>query len=437
MKRSTQRLTKRIVDGLEFSGSRPDAQCIAWDADLPGFGIRIYKSGRKAFVLSYRHEGRKHIMKLGDFGPLTVDMARKLARLKMSDVISGKNPVEDQHKATKGETVANLCAQYLKRHAYPRKKTGHEDERRINRHILPAWGSHKIRLIKRSDIARLHGKIGETATYEANRVLALISTMWDLARQWGLTEEVSANPARDIKPFKEVKRDRWVTHQELPLLAKAIDDCPNVFIRTALWLYILTGARRNELLEARWADVDFERRELRIGDTKAGRTHHIPLSEPAMAVLSNLPRLEGNPFIFPGRKEGTHLVNIGKTWRRIREAATLSIWLQDEKVTAVYAELKKGKKYNMTPTCADIQESIDADLPKGFLDLRLHDLRRTVGSWLATSGASLPLIGKVLDHSNPSTTAIYARLGEDPARKAIEEHGQQVMDVAKGIRVVK
>jgi len=181
---------------------------------------------------------------------------------------------------------------------------------------------------------------------------------------------------------------------EMPRLAEAIDKEAHPLVRAALWLYLLTGARKNELLKAKWEYVDFDLAELRLPDTKAGRVHYIPLSEAALAILGNLPRTAGNPYIFPGRKDGKPLVNIAKSWRRIRKAA-------------------------------------------GIEDVRLHDLRRTVGSWLATAGASLPLIGKTLGHSQPSTTAIYARLSEDPVRKALEEHGARLMEAAQGLRVVK
>jgi len=236
-------------------------------------------------------------------------------------------------------------------------------------------------------VATLHSRIGKTAPYEANRVLALLSKMFELARRWGFVPEDQANPARDIDRFKEAKRDRWVTPEELPRLAQAINEEPNDSARSALWLYLLTGARKSELLNARWEDVDVSRAELRLTDTKAGRTHYIPLSAPALALLGQIPRLDGNPYILPGKREGAALVNIAKPWSRVRKAA-------------------------------------------GVEDVRLHDLRRTVGSWLAQAGNSLHLIGRVLNHSNQSTTAVYARFGEDHVRAALEQHGARIMGAA-------
>jgi integrase len=211
--------------------------------------------------------------------------------------------------------------------------------------------------------------------------------MFELGRHWGFVPENATNPARGIDKFKEHKRDRWVTPEELPRLAAAITQDPNLYVRAAVWLYLLTGVRKTELLKARWEDVNFVRCELRLLETKAGRTHYIPLSPPALALLRALPRQEGNPYLLPGAKSGHHLVNIAKSWRRVRKVA-------------------------------------------GVEDVRLHDLRRTVGSWLAQAGNSLPLIGRVLNHTDPKTTAVYARLGDDPARKALADHAQRIAAIA-------
>jgi integrase len=211
--------------------------------------------------------------------------------------------------------------------------------------------------------------------------------MFELARRWGFVPENAANPARGVDKFKEQKRDRWVKPEELPRLAAAIGQDPNLYARAALWLYLLTGVRKTELLTTRWADVDLARGELRLPETKAGRTHYVPLSPPAVALLRALPREAGNPYLLPGLKPGSHLVNIEKPWRRVRKVA-------------------------------------------GVEDVRLHDLRRTVGSWLAQAGSSLPLIGRVLNHTDPKTTAIYARLGDDPARRALAEHAERITAIA-------
>lgn len=380
------KLTKRAIDALAYQGDG-STRFVCWDDSLPGFGVRIYPSGRKAFVVSFRIHGRKRLMALGAYGVLTLDQAREKARQLLVETLAGTDPLEARQRAAGGETVKALCAAYLERHAKPHKRSWKDDQRRIDRRILPLWGNLKVASIKRADAAALHHRIGQAHPYEANRTLELVSKMFDLARRWGFTPEDHPNPARDIDHFRERKRDRWVTPEELPRLAMAIDQEQNPIARAALWLYLLTGARKSELLKARWEDVDFGRAELRLPDTKAGRTHYLPLSEPALALLGALPRFQGNPYVFPGLKAGAHLVNVDKPWQRVRQAA-------------------------------------------GVEDVRLHDLRRTVGSWLAQAGNSLHLIGRVLNHSNPSTTAVYARFAQDQVREALEAHGKRIMGVA-------
>jgi integrase len=384
--RKPVKLTKRVVDALTYQGTGNGA-CYVWDAEIKGFGVRIFPSGRKAFLVTYRAGTRKRFLTLGTFGKdLTVDEARKQAKASLGDAVRGVDPAEAREKERQGETIRDLCAIYMDRHGNA-KKSSRDDQRRINQHLLPAWGSLKARALTRADVATLHAKIGKTKPYEANRTLALLSKLFDLARVWGFVPEDHPNPARDIDRFKEQKRDRWVTPDELPRLVEAINEEPNQSARFALWLYLFTGARKSELLQAQWEHLDWTRAELKLPDTKASRVHYIPLSSPALALLHEIPREEDNPFILPGKLPGTHLVNISKPWGRVRKAA-------------------------------------------GVEDVRLHDLRRTVGSWLAQAGNSLHLIGRILNHSNQSTTAVYARFGEDSVRAALEQHGAQIMEAA-------
>lgn len=390
------KLTKRVIDTAAYQGES-NARCVLWDTEVPGFGLRVFPSGKKAFVLSYRTQGRKRLMTIGTYGVLTLDQARTNARALLAKVeTESADPLADRQRDAQGETLRDLCAAYMERHGQA-KKSGSEDRRRIDKHLLPAWGSLKVRAITHADVAALHAKIGKTRPYEANRTLALLSKMFELARRWDFVPKDHSNPARDIDRFKEHKRDRWITPEELPRLAQAINEEPNEVARFALWLYLLTGARKSELLRARWEHVDWSRAELKLPDTKAGRVHYIPLSTPALALLGEIPREDENPFILRGRgprskqaasmQGPTHLVNISKPWNRVRKAA-------------------------------------------GVEDVRLHDLRRTVGSWLAQSGNSLHLIGRVLNHSNQSTTAVYARFGEDSVRAALEQHGARLLGVA-------
>lgn len=387
------KLTQTIIKNLTYTGdAKRNEKCIVW-ADSPvGFGLRIYPSGKKAFVYDYRFEGRKQMKVIGRYGEITLPQALDQCSLDIADILNKKNPLAVKKKEALGDTVKQLCELYITDHA-SKKKTGDEDERRIKTHILPAWGTHKIISITRQDVIALHTKIGKNfyrgkpTIYEANRVLSVVSKLFSFAIYKGMVDAGYPNPALGVIKNEEHSRDRFVKADELPELIKAIDNEPNQYARWALWLYLLTGSRKDELLKAKWSDIDFNRKEWRLPDTKNGKTHYLPLSDAVLAVLEKIPRIEGNTYIIVGKNPGCHLVNIDKPWQRIRKQA-------------------------------------------GVEDVHIHDLRRTVGSWLAQSGNSLHLIGQVLNHSNVSTTKIYARFGQDQVANALNIHGEQILNAA-------
>ncbi len=256
-------LTKRKIDSFTYEGGTD----YRWDRDLRGFGVRIHKSGLKAFVIGYRSAGRKRIMVIGRYGTLTLDEARTKARRELGKVADGIDPAEERRKAAQAKTFAELTEKYLKEHAKPHNKTWKADKARLERHIPKSWRNRKVTSITREEVAALHSKIGAQYPYEANRLLAQLHLMFKLARIWHFVEPRTDNPAEGIRRFKEKKRKRWVTPEELPRLAKAIDAEPNIYVRAVLWLYLLTGARKTELLNARWDDVDWDRGTLRLPDT--------------------------------------------------------------------------------------------------------------------------------------------------------------------------
>ena len=381
------KLTKRIIDKATYTAAA-GKKLILWDDVVTGLGLRVYPSGHKAFVFQYYTVyRRKRLMTLGDYGVLTLDMAREDAREKRRIVLKGGDPLKDRQDKRNSATFAELAEAYLEQYAKPIKKTWKQDQSRINHHLLPAWRNHKAAAITQADVNALHFKIGKTRPYQANRTVELVSIIFEQGRLMGLLPKDHENPAKGIKHYAEKKRDRWVKPAELPGLAQAIDEEESPYARAALWLYLLTGARKSELLAARWDQIDFNERVLYLPETKAGRSHDIPLSAPAITIIEQIPRLEGNPHLFPGNKPGAHLYDLKKPWERVRAKA-------------------------------------------GIEDVRLHDLRRTVGSWLAQSGNTLHLIGRVLNHSNQSTTAVYARFGEDHVRAALESHAQRLLGVA-------
>lgn len=221
------RLTKKAIDGFKYEGDG-SGQDIRWDAQIPGFGVRIYPTGKKSFVLSYRSDGRKHIMTVGRYGVMTLEQARDDAREKLVQVNKGTDPLEEKRRESQGETVKILCAQYLERYAKLKKKTWKEDERRIDRHLIPAWGLKKAKSIKQSDVSSLHFKIGKEAPYEANRVLALVSKIFEVGKKWGFVPDNFKNPARNIDKYNETSRDihdlRRVSLWKLNRILEVSDD---------------------------------------------------------------------------------------------------------------------------------------------------------------------------------------------------------------------
>ena len=434
-------LTKRAVAQLRWDPAGPATQVLYDDGGVPGFGVRVRPSGRKTFVLWYRNAGRRlRMLTLGTYGKvLTVDEARKLARKQLARVADGRDPAEERKAARQGATVSELADAYIERHAKRQNKTWEEDWRRLNRYVLPALGTRKVADVSRTDVARLHDKIGGTAPYAANRLLALLSSMFARAEEWNFVPEGAPNPARLITKFPQYSRDRYVKPAEMPHLVAAINAEDNLYVRAALKLYLLTGLRRSELLNLRWSDVDLKERTLRLGDTKAGRPHLLPLSEPVLEILRDLPRLLGNPYVLPGDTPRQPRVNISKPWLRVRARLWLAQHpeeaeeLRREAEADVRARKRDRKHASERPKVVEARLLTLAEEKAGGPDaLRLHDLRRTVGSWLAMSGASLPLIGKVLNHSNASTTQVYARIADDAPRAALEDLGAKM--VAAGVR---
>lgn len=388
------KLTKKVIDA-----ARPPAsgQRFLRDDSLRGFAVRITK-GSTTFILETSIHGCVRRMSLGRYGALTVEQARSLAREKLVDIAKGRDPVAERQARRTAPTWGELESMYLARHA-PRKKSAIDDIGLLNHHLAP-WRPRLLSSITREDVARLHTEMGTKPSRvirpgrsistpiprTANKMVSLVRSMFHLAEDWGLFS--GANPCLRIKKFPEVSRDRFVTPDELPRLWAALAADPNPFVRVAFLVSLLTGARRNEILTMKWSDVDSAAGTWRIAHTKANRVHLLPLPMLVIRALQKLPRMEGNEFIFCGRWGRGHLVNISKPWSRIRKAAGLS-------------------------------------------DVRVHDLRRTLGSWLVAQGHSLPLIGKTLNHSQPSTTAVYARLQLEPVRLALEANAERMLTYAK------
>jgi integrase len=383
-KSAARRLTKVLVESAKPD---PTRDMFLWDNQVPGFGARIYPSGKRQYVLQYRTPHQQRRLALGLHGPLTAEAARKLAQAKLAEVYRGGDPAAEVQAAREAPTVAELCRRYLEAHAATHKKakSAEQDERMIQRFILPALGSKKVPAVTRADVVKLHQSLVGTP-YQANRVLALLSKMMNLAELWGLRPDGS-NPSRHVAKFKELHRERFLSEAELGALAEVLAEAERTrteqpAVIAAIRLLLLTGARLSEILTLQWEHVDFERQCLNLPDSKTG-AKTIYLSPSALEVLSKLERKDGDPYVIAGGKAGSHLADLEKPWRRIRAWAGLS-------------------------------------------DVRLHDLRHSFASVAAAGGLSLPMIGALLGHTQQQTTARYAHLLGDPMKQAAALVGQRI-----------
>jgi integrase len=384
------KLTKRIVDAATYQGRSQGGawtRHVLWDEDLHGFGLRVYPSGRKVFVLSYRAKGQKRLATIGPYGVLTVDEARHKASRLLYTVGDGADPVEEKRAYQREPTFAEFAQRYLEQHATLKKKPSsvRADQRILNSALIPRLGQRRVRDLDRAEIARVHHELRATPVL-ANRALALLSKMLNLAEAWAVRPDGS-NPVRHVDRYPERAKERYLSPAELARLGETLREVeeegtehPSALL--AIRLLALTGARRNEILELTWSAVDFTRAELVLADSKTG-PKRIPLPAPALKLLEDAPRVEGNPYVCVGEREGGRFYGLQRPWDRIRTRA-------------------------------------------GLPDVRLHDLRHTHAATAVSAGLALPLVGKLLGHAHAATTQRYAHLRDEPVRAAAELVGGEI-----------
>jgi integrase len=383
----TTKLRQDTLRNLPYGGEN-NSQWIFWDSALPGFGVRVFPNGGRSYVCSYRVMKRKRLATVGRADVLTLEQARRKARVYLGQVCDGEDPKEPTDALRNACTVKSLVETYLERHAKARKRTWKRDESLLTRVMIRELGTRIANRVTSSDIAKLHAELGRTTPYAANEFLAIVKKMYNVGKVWGLISREVLNPATGVERFPAEKRRRYVTLAEMPRLAAALDEDANDYAAHAIWPLLLTGCRRNEILKKKWADVDWDGRTLHIGRTKNGEALLAPLSHQAITRLRCIPRKEDNEYIFCGSVAGQPLAYVDSTWRRILKRAQLT-------------------------------------------DLRIHDLRRTVASWLIQDGASLHLVGAVLNHKDPKTTAGYAYFQTQERQRALDQHGAKLLDATR------
>jgi len=374
----TFRFTKKAIAELPFT------ETLTTYHDVTSRGLKLVArpSGRKTFILYRKINGRPERITLGRFPDLSIEQARAKADTCNAEIAMGKNPADAKRNVRDELTFKQLFDLYMERYAKIHKRSWQKDAEHFKGHCQ-SLAQHKISQIKKSDIQRLHAKIGRNnGQYTANRTLAMIGTVFNRAIEWGWGQK---NPAKGVKKFKEYSRDRFLQADELPRLFQALQLETNDAVRDYVLLSLFTGARKSNVLAMRWEEINIERATWTIPMTKNGESHTIPLVAPAQEVLQIRRARSKSAWVFPGRGATGHLIEPKKTWKRILERA-------------------------------------------GIENLRLRDLRRSLGSWQAVTGASLSVIGKTLAHKNVNTTAIYARLNLDPVRESMDKATQAMLD---------
>ncbi len=385
------KITKRMVESIT-PGER---DVFVWDTDVRGFGCKVTPKGARVFILQYWMNATRRARRitLGRYGSeLTADEARTEARRLRGAIAVGGDPALERAKAKEMPLLQAFAERYLAEHAKVKKKplSYAADECNLRNHVLPVLGRVRVDALSRADVAKFHQGM-KAKPGAANRCLALLSKMFNLAELWGLRPD-GTNPTRHVEKYREQRIERYLSEAELARLGTVLrageGDGEHPSAVAALRLLIFTGCRRNEILGLEWEHVDFERTCLRLPDSKTG-ARLVPLGPPAIELLSGLPRIEGNPYVLSGRVPGGHYAGLNKAWSRMRKRAKLD-------------------------------------------DVRLHDLRHAFASIGAGLGESLVVIGGLLGHTEAATTQRYAHLSDDPLQAAAGRISRRIDAAMKG-----
>ncbi len=381
---------------------------------MRGFGVRC-QTEAKIYVLKKRVRGTARWFTIGEHGaPWTPEKARTKAEAILGDIAEGQDPAKVREDERHSPTMAELCERYMTDYAVEHKRasTAQTDRMNIRNHVLPLMGKLYVADVTRADVdgfkravkdgktahnvkLGLHGRsIVRGGAGIANRSLALLSHMFNMSERWGWRSE-GTNPCRHVDKYRESRRERFLSEAELArlgdVLAKAErEGSERPYVVAAIRLLLFTGCRLGEILSLKWAFVDVERAMLMLPESKTGRKA-VFLSAPALQTLAGMPRMESNPYVIVGEKAGLPIVNLQKPWRRIRAQA-------------------------------------------GLEDVRIHDLRHSFASFAAAGGLSLPMIGRLLGHTQSATTQRYAHLAADPIRAANDLLGDRIAAAMGGRR---
>ncbi len=406
-----------------------EGRSYCYDSQVSGLGLMVFPSGTKTFFLYKRIGQRVEKIKLGRFPDLSIENARNKAHEQLAIIAGGKNPAIEKNKIRNEQTLGELFDLFFERHAIPHKKPSSckADNDNFNRYFSN-WKKRQLSNISHNDIVILHTSIGkERGIYIANKVLALLNTMFNKAKSWGWE---GSNPATSIRKYKEKSRDRFLQPHEMPYFFEALEAETNDAAKDYIILSLLTGARKSNVLSMRWDEINIDQARWRIPETKNGEPMVVPLSQQALDIIKVRKEAASSAWVFPSINSSTgHLQDPKKAWQRLLKRAEIY------QLIDLVSQKKKWKEKQVDTARQEVEENLGISLESyrktakglkldtsntGFLDIRIHDLRRSLGSWQAVTGASGYIIGKSLGHKSQQATAIYARLNLDPVRASVE-----------------
>ncbi|MCP5362081.1 MAG: tyrosine-type recombinase/integrase [Hyphomicrobiales bacterium] len=379
--------TKTAINALELPDKK---QGVTYrDTRTKGLTLMVFPSGSKTFYYVKRIAGKVEKVKVGRFPDLTVEQARNKVSEFNTIVGKGGNPQDTRRAFNKEITFRELHAWFIDAYAKHHKAESSvkEDIGLFNRHLAD-WGTRRISNITEHDVFTKHQTIGvQKGKYTANRTLELIRAMFNRAIDLGYWK--GSNPARGTKKFKEKSRDRFLQADELQRFFEALNAEENTTARDYILLSLLTGQRKGNMLAMRWDELSLTRAEWRIPKTKNGDPLTVHLPPQAVELLRERKAASESDWVFPGAGKTGHLQDPKKAWQRILARAEIQ-------------------------------------------DLRIHDLRRTLGSWQTVLGASSFIVGKSLGHKSLQSTAVYARLNLDPVRDSVNAATEAMFKAANG-----
>ncbi len=403
------------------------------DSKESGLSLYVTANGAKTFFVRKRVKGSNVRMTIGSAKDVSIENARKSAKILKGQVAAGEDPVALKKKEVANRlTFGDHFKEYLERYSKKHKKSWRYDEREVNR-FLSHWFNRQMSTITKAEIQKLQLKIyDENGLYQANRILERIRAIYNKAIEWGWE---GSNPTIGIKKYRERKRDRFILPDEMPFLFKSLEQEGNDTVRDFFWMLLLVGQRKTNVLMMRWEEINWEHQTWRIPDTKNGEPVIIPLISKALEILSSKKEKSKSPWVFPAEKDNSrYYSDPSRAWDRIRQRATIDSWSRDQNVLKIVEESRREINYEFAAdqffklvTKKAKQNKID--LPNGLMDIRIHDVRRTFGSYQAITGASLQIIGKSLGHKSSEATQIYARLNLDPVRASIEKAANAMFSI--------